>query len=517
MIKFKNIFGFKFGRDEEENLPSIAPPTDDGAVNLPAIASFFSTTIDFDATAKNDVELIQKYRQMSGQPEIEEAINDIINEFVVYDEGGDCVKINLDRLDIPDNIKDVITDEFDNIKTLLNLNNTAFDLVYRWYVDGRISFHVIIQEENPGLGIQELRYIDPIKLKKVREIKKKKDKDTNADLITVENEYYIYNDKVAETQSGSNYNAGVKISTDSIIFVPSGLMDPKRKFILGWLHKCIRPLNILRMIEDAVILFKVSRAPSRRIFYIDVENLPKAKADQYVRDVATKYKNKVTYNAQNGSIVDDRHVMSMFEDYYIPRRNANKATEITTLDSADNGFTDMTMVEYFQKALYKACNVPITRLLPDNSFNLGKSNEITRDEIKFAKFINRLRNKFSDIFNQALKVQLVLKGICTLEEWDEFKNHISYDYISDNNYAELKDAELLRDRLGLLMTIDQYVGVYYSQDWVQKNILRMDDEEIKQQQQQIAIEQELNLQKQARQIELQNKYGIEPNPNEQNV
>jgi hypothetical protein len=368
----------------------------------------------------------------------------------------------------------------------------AQDIFRRYYIDGRLFYNILIDKENPVAGIKELRYIDPRKLRKVREIKKKKDERTGAEIIDVYNEYYIYNDKVV-SGSSSNYGpVGVRITTDSIISVVSGLMDSRRAVVLSYLHKAIKPLNQLRMIEDATVIYRISRAPERRIFYIDVGNLPKLKAEQYLRDIMVKYKNKLVYDAQTGEVRDDRKFLSMMEDFWLPRREGGKGTEITTLPGGQN-LGELEDVKYFQKKLYNSLSVPISRLEPNQGFSIGRVAEVTRDELKFAKFVDRLRNKFSDIFNQALRVQCVLKGICTADEWDQFKEHIYYNFIKDNNFSELKDAELMRERLSLLSAVDPYTGRYFSQAWIQRNVLRLSDDDIKEMQAEIDKEKEAGL------------------------
>jgi hypothetical protein len=359
-----------------------------------------------------------------------------------------------------------------------------------------LNYHILIDINNPQKGIQELRYIDPRKIKKVREIKKKKDEVTGVEVIVGVNEFFLYNDKLSEKTSSSTYGPiGIKIAPDSIISINSGLMDTRRSMVLSYVHKAIKPLNQLRMMEDASVIYKISRAPQRRIFYVDVGNLPKIKAEQYIRDIMTKYKNKLVYDASTGEVRDDRKHLSMLEDFWMPRREGGKGTEIQTLESSDS-FNDMSMVEYFEKKLYKALNVPVTRLDPQQAFSIGRTSEITRDELKFAKFIDKLRNKFSELFDQALRVQLVLKGICTEEEWNEFKEHVFFDFIKDNNFAELKEAEIMQERMGLLQIIDPYVGKYYSKNWVQRHILRLNDEDIEKMEQEISEELEIEMQKQ---------------------
>lgn len=491
MAKF-SLFGFKIGKDTpaQEVLPSFSPPVlDDGAVTITA-AAHYGTTIDLDSNYKNDVELITRYREMAMQPEIESAVDDIINEAIV-NEDGVIVKLKLDNLKVTPKIKKAIEDEFDNILTLLNFKQLGQDIFRRYYVDGRMYYNIILDKDNPNSGIQELRYTDPRKITKIREIKKVKDQSTGFDIVAGYVEYYVYSDTIS-TKSNLT-NSGLRIAPDSMICVTSGLLDAKRSIILSNLHKCIKPLNQLRMIEDASVIYKVSRAPERRIFYIDVGNLPKMKAEQYLKDIMTKYKNKVVYDATTGEIRDDRRFLSMMDDFWLPRRSDNKSTEITTLPSSA-AFDDMSMVEYFEKKLYKALNVPFSRLQqPDSAFDVGTDQVISRDEIKFDKFIQRLRNKFTDLFDQALKVQCQLKGICSDEEFDVYKQDFDYDFVRDNNYAEMRDGQLLQNRLNLLAMVDPYKGIYYSQEYIQKNILKLDEDQINEMRKQIDQEIKDNL------------------------
>ena len=476
-----SLFGFTFSRDKNEEdqkaQPSFSPPTnEDGAITITSNAHM-GVYVDMDGTAKNEVELISRYREMAMQPEIESALDDIVNEAISIDDDGRITDIVLDDLKQPDKIKKAIREEFATVLKLLNYKNMAQDIFRRYYVDGKMYYHIIIDKENPTEGIKALRYIDPRKLRKVREIKKKKDDRTGVDVMNVINEYYIFNDKVAGGGSSNFGPAGVRITTDSIISVVSGLMDSRRSVVLSYLHKAIKPLNQLRMIEDATVIYRISRAPERRIFYIDVGNLPKLKAEQYLRDIMAKYKNKLVYDAATGEVRDDRKFMSMMEDFWLPRREGGKGTEITTLPGGQN-LGELEDVKYFERKLYKALSVPVSRLEPNQGFALGRVSEVTRDELKFAKFIDRLRNKFSDMFNQALRAQCVLKGICTAEEWEDFKEHIYYDFIRDNNFAEMKDAELMKERLSLLSQVDPYTGTYYSKSWIQRKVLRLTDVQI---------------------------------------
>jgi hypothetical protein len=492
-----SLFGFTISREKAEKEQAVeksfaVPNNEDGALTISS-AAYYGTYVDLDGTAKNEVELISRYREMAMQPEIESAIDDIVNEAIVQNDDGKTIRLVLDDLKVPEKIKKAISIEFENILKLLNYNNMATDIFRRYYVDGRLFYHIIIDQENPTNGIQQLRYVDPRKIRKIREIKKKKDERTGVEIINTINEYYIYNDKVV-SGSSSNYGpVGVRIAVDSIININSGLMDSRRAVVLSYLHKAIKPLNQLRMIEDATVIYRISRAPERRIFYIDVGNLPKLKAEQYLRDIMVKYKNKLVYDANTGEVRDDRKFLSMMEDFWLPRREGGKGTEITTLPGGQN-LGELEDVKYFEKKLYKALNVPISRLDPNNSgFSLGRVSEITRDELKFSKFVGKMRNKFADLFDQAMRVQLVLKGICTAEEYEEFKEYIFYDFIKDNNFAELKEAELIRERLSLLGSVDPYVGRYYSMAWIRRNVLRLTDEEIENMDTEIAQEKEEGL------------------------
>ena len=496
------LFGFTLGKKDVVQVqpseqPSFALPTeamDDGAVTITQNA-YYGTYVDLEGSVRNEIELITRYREMANHPELEMAIDDIVNEAITHDESGRTVDIVLDNLQQPETIKKKISDEFENILKMLNFGNLADDLFKRWYIDGRIYYHVVVDETKPKEGIKELRYIDPRKIRKVREIKKDRDPKTNALVIKSIAEYYVYNDKGQTTQTyTSNVNAGLRIAPESIINVNSGLMDAKNTFVISYLHKAIKPLNQLRMIEDAVVIYRISRAPERRIFYIDVGNLPKGKAEQYLRDIMAKYRNKMVYDASTGELRDDRKHMSMLEDFWLPRREGGKGTEITTLAAGQN-LGELEDVKYFRQKLLQSLNVPISRLEPQQGgmIGIGRTSEVTRDEVKFTKFIVRLRNKFSQIFDSALRVQLVLKGICTAEEWEDFKEDIYYNYKKDNNFTELRDAELLRERLGLLQTVDPYIGRYYSMAWVQKNVLQMDEDTIKKMKKEIDKEEEQGI------------------------
>ena len=496
------LFGFTLGKQDivqkqAPDQPSFTLPTesmDDGAVTVTQNA-YYGTYIDLEGAVRNELELITRYREMSNHPELDQAIDDIVNEAITHDVSGRTVDIVTDQLDQPASIKKKIHEEFENVLQMLNFGNLADDLFKRWYIDGRIYFQVVVDEKNSKEGIKELRYIDPRKIRKVREIKKGRDPKTGAQIIDSIAEYYVYNDRGTTTQTYSaQVNQGVRIAPDSIINVNSGMMDAKNTFVISYLHKAIKPLNQLRMIEDAVVIYRISRAPERRIFYIDVGNLPKGKAEQYLRDVMIKYRNKMVYDASTGELRDDRKHLSMLEDFWLPRREGGKGTEITTLPAGQN-LGELEDIKYFQKKLLQALNVPISRLEPQQGgmIGLGRSTEVTRDEVKFMKFITRLRNKFSQIFDLALKTQLVLKGVCTSDEWEEFKEKIYYDYKKDNHFTELQDSELLTSRLQLLATIDPFLGRYYSGNWVKKNVLRMTDEEVERMDKQMKEEQDQGI------------------------
>ena len=475
------LLGFEITR-KDNNLEKPAeakqaftiPSPDDGVTTISA-GGYFGQYLDMEVTAKNDYDLIRRYREVSQHPECDMAIEDIINEVIVSNERDVAVSISLDKLGVSDKIKEKIRDEFDEVLRLLNFEEKGHDIFKRWYIDGRIYFHKVIDPSSPRKGITELRFIDPRKMKKVREIKKKRDvKSKGIEVVEQTAEWFIYNEK--GIQAG-NSNAGVKIATDSITFVTSGVIDQNRNMVMGHLHKAIKPVNQLRMIEDAVVIYRIVRAPERRVFYVDVGNLPKIKAESYLRDVMARYRNKLVYDASTGEIRDDRKHMSMLEDFWLPRREGAKGTEVTTLPGGQN-LGEITDVQYFQKKLYKALNVPISRLESESGFNLGKAAEITRDELKFTKFVQRLRKRFTQLFADILKTQLVLKGIITIEDWAKIGAHIQYDYLKDGYFAELKEAEILRERLSLAQEVSPYVGKYYSVDYIRKKVLRQSDDDI---------------------------------------
>ena len=494
------LFGFTLGskdvvqkeKPEQQSfvLPSAAQ-LDDGAVTITQNA-YYGTYVDLEGSVRNEIELITRYREMSNHPECQMAIDEIVNEAITHDDRGKVVDLVLDNLKQPESIKKKIIEEFENIQKMLNFNNLADDLFKRWYIDGRMFYHVVVNDKNPKEGIQELRYIDPRKIRKVREVKKERDPKTGALVVDSVAEYYVFNDRGTTTQTfTANVTQGLRIAPESIININSGLMDAKNTFVISYLHKAIKPLNQLRMIEDAIVIYRISRAPERRIFYIDVGNLPKGKAEQYLRDIMIKYRNKMVYDANTGELRDERKHMSMLEDFWLPRREGGKGTEITTLPAGQN-LGELEDVKYFQKKLLQSLNVPYSRLESQEGglAGLGRSQEVTRDELKFAKFVVRLRNKFSQIFDEALKIQLVLKGICTREEWDEFKEDIYYDFRKDNNFAELREAELLQNRLQMVGLVDPYIGRYFSQNYVMNKILMMTEDEIEAMQKEIEEEKE---------------------------
>ena len=477
------LFGFKFERikDTKGSEKFTAPSLDDGTVDV-AGGGFYGQILDVEGRERTENDLIRRYRDISQQPECDSAIEDIVNEGIVSDERDQSVEIVLDRLPQPKRIKDKIKEEFDNVMRLLDFNVKGHDIFRRWYVDGRLFYHKVIDKSNPRRGIVDLRYIEPRKIRKVREMQKGTKSGSSVDIVKKIEEYYIYNDKGLVVQSGTSQ--GIKISADSITYCPSGLVDQNKGHVLSYLHKAIKPVNQLRMIEDALVIYRISRAPERRIFYIDVGNLPKIKAEQYLKDVMNRYRNKLVYDASTGEIRDDRNHMSMLEDFWLPRREGGRGTEITTLPGGSN-LGEIDDITYFQRKLYRSLNVPVSRMEAENNFSLGRSTEITRDELKFTKFVQRLRKKFTPLFTDILKTQLVLKGVITLEDWDNMKEHIQYDFLQDGHFAELKEAEILRERLDMLGNIDSYIGTFFSKKWVQKNVLNMTDYEINDMQKEI--------------------------------
>ncbi len=484
------LFGFEIKRKSESdsNVKEVsfaAPQQDDGALQVSATGGAYGTYVDLEGTAKNEAELVTRYRKMSMQPECEHAIDDIVNETIVSDPTEKVVDINLDNVKITANVKKAIMAEFENITSLLNINKLGYEIFRKWYVDGRLYFHAIIDENAPEHGIKELRYVDPRKIRKVREVKKQRDRN-NVIHQKVTKEFYVYNDKGFHSKSSMTPDPiaagggamGLKIAKDSIVHVTSGLTDENNKMVVSHLHKAIKPLNQLQVLEDASVIYRISRAPERRIFYIDVGNLPKMKAEQYLRDMMTKHKNRLVYDAASGEIRDDRKFMTMMEDFWLPRREGGRGTEITTLPGGQN-LGEMEDIEYFKKKLFRSLNVPVSRLEPEAGFTLGRASEISRDELKFNKFIRRLRLRFSQLFDSCLEKQLVFKGICTIDEWHEMAQSIKYDYVEDNHFAELKNSEVVRERLQTLNDIENSVGVYYSKAWIKRNVLKQNEQEIK--------------------------------------
>ncbi|SUZ56030.1 uncharacterized protein METZ01_LOCUS8884 [marine metagenome] len=468
------LFGFRFERMKDVGGEKFTlPAPDDGTVEI-AGGGFFGQVLDTDGRERTEQDLVRRYRDIAQQPECDSAIEDIINEGIVANEMDQAVSIVLDRLPYPSKIKKKITEEFDEVLRLLDFDVKGHDIFRRWYVDGRMFYHKVIDKKSPRKGIQELRYIDPSKIKKVREVARELKQGTSIELIKKVDEYYLYNDKGIASQGASQ---GIKIAADSISYCPSGVIDQNKGHVLSYLHKAIKPVNQLRMIEDALVIYRISRAPERRIFYIDVGNLPKIKAEQYLKDVMNRYRNKLVYNASTGEIRDDRNQMSMLEDFWLPRREGGRGTEITTLPGGSN-LGEIDDIVYFQRKLYRSLNVPVSRMEAEQAFSLGRSTEITRDELKFTKFVQRLRKKFTALFTDILKTQLILKGVITLEDWSNIKEHIQYDFLQDGHFAELKEAELLKDRLEVLQTVESYVGTFFSKKWIQKNVLSMTEAEI---------------------------------------
>ena len=472
------LFGFQINRKKEEaeqaKAKSFVPPDTDDGSSVIAEGGYFGQYVDLEGTkAKDDTDLIKKYREIALYPECDSAIEDIVNEAIVSNEDDQAIEIVTDNLDgYSDKIKKLIRDEFDGVTRLLSFGSNGHDIFRKWYVDGRLYYHAIIDEKNPKQGITELRPIDSLRIRKVRQVIEDKDLKTGAKLVKGYNEFYLYQD-----QAQGKANTGLKISKDAIIYVTSGLLDQSSKKVLSYLYKAIKPVNQLRMMEDSLVIYRLARAPERRIFYIDVGNLPKGKAEGYLRDIMARYKNKIVYDANTGEIKDDRKHMAMLEDFWLPRREGGKGTEITTLPGGEN-LGQIEDILYFQKKLYKSLNVPVSRLEENQSFVLGRSTEISRDEVKFTKFIGRLRKKFSELFMQVLRTQLILKGIITAEDWDKMKEDIVIDFLKDNYFAELKEVEVLRERMNSLQMVDPFVGKYYSQAWVRKNILMQTEEEI---------------------------------------
>ena len=480
------LFGFRITRaDKGSGDGFTAPPSDDGTLDVISGGGHYASILDLDGRDRNELDLIRRYRDIAQQPECDSAIEDIANEAIVSDERDKAVSLSLDRLQLSNNIKQKIRQEFDEVLRLMDFNAKGHDIFRRWYVDGRIYYHKVIDTKAPRKGIKELRYIDPRKIKKVREQRKEKDPKTGLDLVKDVDDYYLYNEKGVDQNAGTT--SGIKITADSVSYCPSGVVDMHKGTVISYLNKAIKPVNQLRMIEDALVIYRISRAPERRIFYIDVGNLPKVKAEAYLKDVMNRYRNKLVYDAKTGEIRDDRNHMSMLEDFWLPRREGGRGTEITTLPGGSN-LGEIDDIKYFQQKLYRSLNVPISRLEAENSFSIGRSDNITRDELKFTKFVQKLRKKFCVLFMDILKTQLVLKGVIAIEEWDAMKEHIQFDFMQDGHFTELKNAEILQNRLDMLGQIESYVGTYFSKEYVKKNVLRMNDEEIEEIEQQMKDE-----------------------------
>jgi hypothetical protein len=488
------LFGFSIGKKEKKNVKAqtfAEQEYEDGSLTV-ASGGAYGTYVDTEGAIKSESELINRYRDMGLQAEVEWAIDDIINESIVASKEKPLVRINVDNLNVSESIRDKIRLEFKQISKLLDLQNLGHDLFKRWYIDGRIYFHVIVDENNMEKGIHELRVLDPRKIKKIRE--KKNDRQPDGKTKTTVTEYYVYNQKGIYQSQGqtmgtafTNAASGLKISPDSIVYTHSGLMNATRTLVLSYLHKAIKPLNQLRMIEDSLVIYRISRAPERRIFYVDVGNLPKLKAEQYMRDLMTRYKNKLVYDAQTGEVRDDRKHMSMLEDYWMPRREGGRGTEITTLPGGAN-LGDIEDVLYFQKKLYKSLGVPISRLESEANYTIGRATEISRDEVKFTRFVNKLQSRFGLMFDEMMERQLTLKGIMSKDDWKNIKNEIFYEFENDSHFAEIKNSELMQDRLNILRDMQDYAGKYWSHEYIRKHILMMTDDEVKTNDEQIQKE-----------------------------
>jgi hypothetical protein len=477
-----NLFGFTIGKEERPELKNqsiITPVSDDGASTVSA-GGYYGTFVDIDASARSESELITRYREIANYPDCDNAIEEIVSEAISAIDEEKPITLNLENLNLSDNIKKSIQVEFDEIMTLLDFNDKAHDIFRRWYVDGRVYYHKMIDTKAPEKGIQELRFIDPRKIRKVREVKKDKQQ-SGLDLITKVEEFFIYNEKGINYSPGipptSTSNAGVKISNDSIAYCPSGLLDLDRNVVLGYLHKAIKPVNQLKMMTDSLVIYRLSRAPERRIFYIDVGNLPKIKAEQYMKDIMTRYRNKIVYDSATGEIKDDRKFMTMLEDFWLPRREGGRGTEITTLPGGEN-LGQIADIEYFQNKVYQSLNIPISRFQQQSGFNFGRAAEISHEEMKFNKFISRLRKKFSHLFDDLLRTQLVLKRIITENDWNTLKNTISYRFAQDQYFQEMKEFENLRNKLDVINQLQPYVGSYFSSNYIRKSVLKMTDQEI---------------------------------------
>ena len=489
------LFGFELRRvkeKEEDKLKSIVPKVDDdGAGYVTAAGSHYGQYLNMDGDdSKDNTQLVMKYRGVSMHPEVDMAIEDIVNEAITGSEMESSVDLVLDKIDnLSDSIKKQMREEFENVVSMLNFNELGHDIFRRWYVDGRIYFHLVVNESNLKAGIQEVRNVDAAKIRKVKQVKKKKDPKTGATIVTNTEEFFIYQEK-AKSGNVYSHGSGVKISPDAMCYVTSGLLNEDKKKIISHLHKALKPINQLRMMEDSLVIYRLARAPERRIFYIDVGNLPRGKAEQYMKDIMARYRNKLVYDAKTGEIKDDRKHMSMLEDFWLPRREGGRGTEITNLAGGEN-LGQIEDINYFQRKLFGSLNVPVSRMNEEQVSNiLGRATEINRDELKFQKFIDRLRKRFSKIFLEILKKNCILKGIITEEDWESWKNDIVVNYVRDNYFAELKNGEILRERVQTLETMQNanLVGTYFSKEWVMRNVLKLDDEDIQTMQKQISGE-----------------------------
>jgi hypothetical protein len=467
------LFGFEIRKKElqKEQGSVVSPSSDDGSTVVASASAYYGMVMDIEGIVKNENDLIRRYREIAQYADTDSAIDDIVNESIISEDGS--IKLNLDNVKLSDGIKKKMQDEFRNVLHLLKFSDRGHDIFRSWYIDGRIYYHILLDEKNPKAGIAELRYIDPRKVRRIKNIEKTKNAN-GVEINKIVDEYYLYNDKGITEQT----TQGVKLTLDSVIYAPSGLYDANTGMMMSHLHKAIKPVNQLKMIEDAVVIYRISRAPERRVFYIDVGNLPKLKAEQYVNDIMNKFRNKVVYDATTGEVRDDRKHLSMMEDFWMPRREGGKGTEITTLPGGQN-LGDIQDIQYFQQKLYQALNVPLSRLQQQQGFSLGRSTEITRDEIKYSKFIARLRKRFNSLFYEALRVQLISKNIIRAEEWEDLRREMTFIYDQDNHFTELKNNEILMQRVQMLQQMEQYVGKYYSSNWVKKNVLQLSDEEIK--------------------------------------
>jgi hypothetical protein len=505
-----SLFGYTLTKKkpEEKKQSFIPPQNDDGATSINA-SGFFGTYLDIDTVAKSENDLISRYRDVASYPDCDSAIEDIVNEAVAAADDEAIVKLDLDKVELSKNIKKQIEEEFNGILKLLDFNSKSHDIFKRWYIDGRTYYHKIVDVGQPKKGIQELRYIDPRKIKKVRKVNKKKDITTGVEFIVNIEEFFVYNEKglMATVPSTATAAQGIKISPDSIAYCTSGLLDLDRNMVLSHLHKAIKIVNQLRMTEDALVIYRMSRAPERRIFYIDVGNLPTGKAEQYVKNIMDRYRNKVTYDATTGEMRDEKKTLNMLEDFWMPRREGGKGTEITTLDGGQN-LGNIEDIEYFQNKLYQALNVPASRMRPDNTMGFGRQSEITRDELKFSKFISRVRRKFTELFDDLLKTQLLLKNIMSEDDWKKIKEDIYYEFTQDVYFAEAKNAEIQRNRIDLLNQINPFVGTYFSREYVYDKILQLSEEEWDEMQEQIKADTEL-------QQKLTTQQGLDGQPQDQ--